>query len=213
MNPLESLVSIKVKPLLEDAMHRNLGVTITEIESDISDKLKRGSLWEFDIDTGLKFKEAKRKFKREYIARLLQLHGGNVADVAKAADVDRRSVHRFVAEMRLKVDELRENALRREYAKEVAVTDLIQGALEQYKGALNPAKYERLYNEAPQLSRNIARELPESPKTLKEAEREFERRYVEKALVEHGGNISKTARKIGLRFETLHRKIKGLGLQ
>jgi DNA-binding NtrC family response regulator len=41
----------------------------------------------------------------------------------------------------------------------------------------------------------------------------FEKQYFEKALKENKGNVSKTARKIGLRYETLHRKLKKLGLK
>ena len=47
---------------------------------------------------------------------------------------------------------------------------------------------------------------------MKDAEREFEKKYLKAALQENDNNISKTARKIGLRFETLHRKLKSLGL-
>jgi DNA-binding NtrC family response regulator len=41
----------------------------------------------------------------------------------------------------------------------------------------------------------------------------FEVQYFKKALKENKDNISKTARKIGLRYETLHRKLKSLGLK
>ena len=37
---LEKLIDAKVKPLLEEAMHKNLGVTVSEIELDITDRLK-----------------------------------------------------------------------------------------------------------------------------------------------------------------------------
>ncbi|MBW2969498.1 hypothetical protein KY319_00030 [Candidatus Woesearchaeota archaeon] len=209
---LERLVESKVKPLLEEAMQKRLGITVSELETDISDKLKRSALLEFEVDTKLKFKDAKKKFKREYVARLLQLNLGNVADVAKIARVDRRSIHRIVAEMKIEVQKFREALHKSEYVKQLAVQDIIEESLEHYKSALHPRKYEALYREAPSLSKNIIKEIPETPKTLKEAERDFERRYFEKALSENKGNISKTARKIGLRFETLHRKLKNLGI-
>jgi DNA-binding NtrC family response regulator len=50
------------------------------------------------------------------------------------------------------------------------------------------------------------------PPTLKDAEEEFEKRFIVKALEENNFNVSKTSRKIGLRYETLHRKMKALGL-
>jgi DNA-binding NtrC family response regulator len=209
---LEKLVESKIKPMLEQAMQKSLGITVAELETDISDKLKRSALLEFEVDTKLKFKDAKRKFKREYVARLLQLNFGNVAEVAKIALVDRRSIHRIVAEMRIEVQKFRDMLQKGTYVKQLAVQDIIQESLEHYKTALNPRKYEALYKEAPSLSKNIIKEIPETPKTLKEAEKEFEMRYFAKALQENNGNISKTARKIGLRFETLHRKLKSLGI-
>ncbi len=209
---LEKLVESKVKPLLAEAMQKKLGITVTELESDISDKLKKSALLEFEVDTKMKFKDAKKRFKREYVARLLQLNFGNVAEVAKIALVDRRSIHRIVAEMKIEVQKFRETMQKGEYVKQLAVQDIIEESLEHYKSALNPRKYEAMYKEAPALSKNIIKELPETPKTLKEAEHEFEKRYFEKALQENNGNISKTARKIGLRFETLHRKLKSLGI-
>ena len=209
---LEKLIENKVKPMLEEAMQKNLGITVSELETDISDKLKRSALLEFDIDTRLKFKDAKKKFKREYVAHLLQLNFGNVADVAKIALVDRRSIHRIVAEMKIEVQKFRDILQKGQYVKQLAVQDIIQESLEHYKTALNPVKYEALYKQAPSLSKNIIKELPETPKNLKEAEKEFEKRYFEKVLQENNGDISKTARKIGLRFETLHRKLKSLGI-
>lgn len=207
---LEKLIENKVKPMLEEAMQKNLGITVSELETDISDRLKKSALLEFDIDTKLKFKDAKKKFKREYVARLLQLNFGNVAEVAKIALVDRRSIHRIVAEMKIEVQKFRDILQKGQYVKQLAVQDIIQESLEHYKTSLNPNKYEALYKQAPSLSKNIVKEIPETPKNLKEAEREFEKRYFEKALQENSGNISKTARKIGLRFETLHKKLKSL---
>ncbi len=209
---LEKLVESKIKPMLEEAMQKSLGITVAELKADISDKLKRSALLEFEVDTKLKFKDAKKKFKREYVAHLLQLNFGNVADVAKIASVDRRSIHRIVAEMRIEVQKFRDMLQKGQYVKQLAVQDIIQESLETYKGALNPRKYEALYKEAPGLSKNIVKEIPETPKTLKEAEKEFETRYFEKALLDNNGNISRTARKIGLRFETLHRKLKSLSI-
>jgi len=212
MKQLEKIVQSKVKPLLDVAMHQKLGITINELGTDISDRLQQSALLEYNIDTSLPFKEAKKKFKRQYVAKLLQLSFGNVADVARIAKIDRRSIHRLIAEAKIEVEQFREQ-MERNYVKELAVQDIIQSALEGYKDALNPTKYEALYKEAPALSKNIAKELPESPKTLKDAEREFEQEYLAQVLKSNDHNISKTARKIGLRFETLHRKLKSLGIK
>ena len=210
---LENIVVAKVKPLLEQAMHRSLGITIQELQTDISDRLKKSPLLDVSIDVRVKFKEAKRRFKQLYIRRLLQQHLGNIENVAKIVAVDRRSIHRIVAQMKLDVVQLREQLDKSAYFKRAAVQDIIEGSLQQYKGAIHPKRYEALYKEVPQLSQNIIKELPELPATLKVAEREFEKEYIAKALEENNHNISKTARKIGLRFETLHKKIKKLGLR
>jgi len=69
-----------------------------------------------------------------------------------------------------------------------------------------------MYNEIPELSKDIIKELPDQPLSLKEAEHEFEKLFLTKALQEHDGNQTETARAIGLRYETLHRKLKSLRL-
>lgn len=209
---LENIVETKVKSLLEEAMHKSLGITVRELESDITDRLKRSALLSYTIDTSIPFKQAKRKFKQEYLERLLQLNFGNVAEVAKIANVDRRSVHRAIANLQIDVNNLREFLQRGTYVKQLAVQDIIEESLSAYKSSLHPRKYSALYKRAPEISKDITKELPERPEPLATALREFEKRYIEKALEETRGNISKAARKIGIRFETLHRKIKQLGI-
>jgi DNA-binding NtrC family response regulator len=207
---LENLITTRVRPIVEQAMHKFLGVTVSEIESDISDKLKR-PLMDFDINSSLSFKQAKRLFKKQYLARLLQLKFGNVAEVARLSGIDRRSVHRLIAEFKLDPGKLRD-AMPIDYFKQTAVKNIVESALETYKSALNPKKFTKFYQQAPEISKDIIKQLPTISMTLKDAERMFEKRFIEQALIGNDWNVSKTARKIGLRFETLHRKIKGLGL-
>ncbi|MBN1644418.1 hypothetical protein JW851_00055 [Candidatus Woesearchaeota archaeon] len=207
---LELIVKKRVKPILEKAMHDFLGVTITEIEEDISDKIKHSPLIEFEIDTKISFKKAKKNFKKMYLHRLLKSHSGNISDVAKISGLDRRSVHRLVIELKIKIDQFRKEFKKEEYTKHEAVQNIVEETVETYKSALNPTKLKEFYKHAPSISKNIARELPKSPLTLSAAEKEFEKAYLKKALKENNNNISKTAKKIGLRFETLHRKLKQL---
>ena len=210
---LERVIEQKVKTLVDDAMQKFLGVTISELEKDITSKLRKWSpLLEFDIDTNILFKKAKRLFKRYYFTRLLKNVLGNVSDMAKISGVQRESIHRLMKPLKIDPDTIREEVVSKEYAKESAVQNIIERSLGQYKTVLHPQKLEVMYKNAPGLSKNIARELPEKPLTYKEAEHEFEIAYVKKALSENSNNISQTARKIGLRFETLHRKMKALGL-
>ena len=46
---LEAVIERKVKPLVETAMQKHLGITISEIETDITEKLKKRALSSFFI--------------------------------------------------------------------------------------------------------------------------------------------------------------------
>ncbi|MEM3127048.1 MAG: sigma-54-dependent Fis family transcriptional regulator, partial [Candidatus Woesearchaeota archaeon] len=60
----------------------------------------------------------------------------------------------------------------------------------------------------------IAQELPFVPIKWEEAEELFEKEYFKKLLEENLNiEISKLAKKIKLRYETLHRKLKKLGIK
>jgi len=207
---LENLVEKRVKPIVEKAMHDYFGVTIAEIESDISDKIKHNPLLDFEIDTKIPFKKAKRQFKKTYLSRLLKQRSGHITDVARISGLDRRSVHRLILELRIKVENFRKELKNAEYTKHEAVQNIVEDAVETYKSALNPNKLKEFYRHAPSISKNIVRELPKAPVTLSAAEKAFEKAYIKKALKQNNNNISKTAKKIGLRFETLHRKIRAL---
>lgn len=209
---LETLISAKVKPIVEEAMQKYLGVTISEIENDISDRLKKSPLLEIEVDTSVPFKKAKREFKKKYIKRMLQLNLGNVAEVARISGIDRRSIHRLMSELGIDPEDFRRTLLRGAYVKQEEVKNIVEDSFEQYKSSLNPERYQTLYEHAPEISKDILKELPEKPVSLKEAEREFEKKYLARALEENDNNISRTARNIQLRFETLHRKLKSLGL-
>ncbi|MBI4147760.1 hypothetical protein HY490_00545 [Candidatus Woesearchaeota archaeon] len=207
---LERVIEKRIKPLLDDAMQKYLGIRVSEIEHDISDKLKQGTLLLLDIDTAVPFKKAKRLFKKAYIMRLAKRLFGNVSDIAKVSGIDRRSVHRIIADMKIAIPKFREELENVEYVRESAVQTMIQSTLDMYKSALHPQRFVTLYSKAPELSKDILKELPQKDLTLKQAEREFERAYFEKALEQNNHNISQTARKAGLRYETLHRKLKAM---
>jgi DNA-binding NtrC family response regulator len=108
---------------------------------------------------------------------------------------------------------VRKELLRPDYYKKEAIDEIFKATLDHYKGIIHPEKLEKVYREVPSLTKNIIKELPAMEMSLKEAEGEFERQYLKKALDENNWNISKTARKIKIRFETLHRKIKKLDIK
>lgn len=209
---LDKVIREKVKPIVDEAMHRFLGMTVNEISGDISDKLKKSPLLEFEVDTSLSFKKAKDLFRRQYIIRLLQTHYGNISIVAKVAGLDRRSIHRLIRRLKIDSERFRKDLMKPEYVRQEVVATMIEHTLDEYKEIINPKKLEEAYKNVPDLSKDIVKELPEAPLTLKDAEREFEKKYLEVVLSENKGNISQTARQIKLRYETLHRKMKELGM-
>ncbi len=95
----------------------------------------------------------------------------------------------------------------------MVVDNLIRSTLQQYKEIIQPQKMQMLYQEVDSLSRNIARILPPPELSWKQAELEFEKQFLRQALEENGWKISVAALKLKIRPETLHRKVKKLGLR
>ncbi|MBI4919315.1 hypothetical protein HY837_05250 [archaeon] len=193
-------------------MHKFLGITVDEIKVDISDKIKKSPLIDLIIDTNIPFKKAKKFFKKYYINKILMLHFGNISEVSKILGLSREALHRLIRELKIEPEIYRRELQKSEYIKETRIKGIIETTLENYRSALNPEKFRAIYQNVPQISKDIVKELPADELTLKEAERKFEKKFLKKALEENQDNISRTAKKIGLRFETLHRKMKILGI-
>lgn len=210
---LERVVKERVEPIIDNAMHKFLGITISELRKDISDKIEKNPLLSFEINTSLPFKSAKKSFKKEFLTRLLRAHYGNISAVAKVMKQDRRSVHRDIIDLGIDVDKIRKEMIRPEYYKKEIVDDILRKSLDQYREFIKPNKLEKIYENVDSISEDIVKELPIVEMTWEEAEIEFEKEYLKKVLEENDFNVSKTARKIGLRYETLHRKVKALGLK
>lgn len=207
---LEESLKDKVLPLLEETMEKSWGITIPKIETDISDKLKTPQL-NIYISTDLSFPEAKNKFKSEFLKRELRLHRGNVSQLAKKLGIDRRSVHRAIKDLKIDLEEIRDQDLGSENPQQEFVDKAIRSALDQYREILQPHQMEKMYQQVESLSRNIAKFIPRQEMGWKKAEKEFEKQFlalVMKENLETGLGISQIARKIRLRPETLYRKIK-----
>jgi len=179
-------------------------MSIPAVISDVSDRLQQQGL--FFVDTNIPFKEAKKRFKARFIQRLLSSFG-SPTEAAKIAGIQRESVHRLMKELGIERTEGMKHYLKRE-----AVKGILEDVFEAYKTRLHPERVAALYDCVPRLTNDIASELPDEHPSLKEAEHAFEKAFIHKALEKNKGNISATARMIGLRFETLHRKIKALRL-
>ena len=208
---LEDTIKEKVAPLLDETMEKSWGFTIPKVGSDITDQLKEAHLSIY-IPLDLSFQEAKKFFKKEFLKKELKIHLGNISQLAKTLGLDRRSIHRTIKDLEINVNELREERDTLERSQEELINQTIKRSLEHYKGIIQKEKMAKMYEALPNLSRNIAKFIPHQDWTWKEAEKEFEKQFFKHALKQNQGKISETAHQIGIRIETLHRKVKRLEL-
>jgi len=206
---LEKIMKEKVKPIIDEAISSSIGIKISELSKDLTKKL-RNPYFDFIVDANIPFKEAKKLFKKMYVERLLSFHFGDVSAVARAAGVDRRSVHRIIKETGIDVNYHRKMMLKPQYAKSMQISSIIEGIIKNYEEIINPKKISIIYESVPKLSNDILNELPVQDYLLKDAETDFEREYFKKALEQNNWNKPRTAGKVGLRYETLHRKMREL---
>jgi len=179
----------------------------SNIEEDITNKLKKEHLFIPEVSTSLKYKEAKKAFRKAYISKLLQIHFGNISLVAEILCVDRRTIHRIISELKINPTEHRKELHKLDYYTSMEIEDTIIKTLDKYKDTSNQGRLESIYQHTHELSRDLAREMPIQFVTLKEADSYFEKIYFEKILKENNGNITKAAKWMGLRYETLWRKV------
>lgn len=195
----------QISPVVEREMQRFLGVTVRQINEDISNKLISGNL-DFEIDISVPFKRAKEDFKKDFLIRLLQYTNGNISEAARIADIDRRSIHRLIQKFRIKVEGFRDQPyLFEDDKKEVYVRSVVEKILDRYE----LTKQLQVDEET---AKNITKRLPDIRVTFEEAIDLFEKSYLEEALKEHG-DITRAAKAVGLRYETLHKKAKEHGLR
>ena len=208
---LEETIKEKVSPMLEETMEKHWGITIPQLGEELSDKLKNPQL-NIYVPANLSFSAAKKVFKAELLKRELRLQKGNISQLAKVLGIDRRSVHRVIKRLGIDIDVVREKIQSGENYQQDFVDQALRSTLEQYKEIIQPQKMEKMYQEVGTLSRNIAKVIPHQDVTWKEAEKEFEKQFLGRALKESKGKVGKTADKLKIRVETLHRKIKKLGI-
>ena len=209
---LEKVVKDRIEPLLEEAMQKFLGITIRELEKDITEKIEHTKLIGITVRTDLPFKDAKKLFKKEFLERTIQTHYGNISEVADVVGLDRRSVHRDLKSLHVDIKKLREKMYKPRYFEKEAVDQLLRRSLDQYKSVIRSEKLGQMVDYVPELSEQIVNILPNTTVRWKDAEREFERIYLKAAVGRHK-NLSETARAIELRYETLLRKMKKLGME
>ncbi|MEK6940163.1 MAG: helix-turn-helix domain-containing protein [Nanoarchaeota archaeon] len=210
---LEETIKGKVALLLEETIGKSWGIYVPQVQSDLTDKLQTTLPAKCYIPKASSFQEAKKIFRSEFLKNQLHLHGGNVSQLAKFVSLDRRSVHRAFKSLGFEIGDVRRELQHRNSYQEKMIDQTIRFALEEYKDIIHPQKMEKMYQEVPALSRNLAKILPHNHLTWKQAEGEFEQQFLSQALQEHGWKITKTARGLKIQPETLHRKITTLGLR
>jgi DNA-binding NtrC family response regulator len=203
---------LKVKPIVDEATERYLGAPLDRLSDDITARLTQSSIFEFDIDINLPYVQAKRAFRKAFVTRLLLLSLGNLSEVARITGKNRRSVHRMVRQYGINVRKIKRDLIRPYDLKISVINSLIEKVLQNYQSELGKARLQDFYQHLPNISDEILREMPEPRITMKEALTEFDRIYFTKVLQMNGRNITRTAKEIGIRYETLSRKLRSLGL-
>src|SRR3989338_3849644 len=130
---LEKVLHRKIKPVIDEAMHKFIGITIHELSNDISDMIEHRPLIDFSIDTNISFKAAKKLFKKQFITRLIETHYGNISDVAKVSGLDRRSVHRTVNQLNIDINSARAKMLKPEYYSKEQIDSILKTTFHDYK--------------------------------------------------------------------------------
>jgi DNA-binding NtrC family response regulator len=208
---LEEVLDKKLKPLISETTKKFMGVSIDELNRSLLDKIEKPS-FNFEVRLDLNFKSSKRAFKKIFLSELIETRFGNISEVAKVADVDRRSIHRAIKDLGIEVKRLREGLLNMDHYESLALGKSFREALDEYKQIIHPDKLDKIYENVEELSKEVVKEIPDRHLTWKEAEKEWERIYIREKLKINNNNVTLTAKMIGLRYETLHRKIKSLGL-
>ena len=166
MDDLKETMDKKVNPLIDQAMKEYLGVRISEIKTDITDKIAANPLLGMRIHFELEFKEAKRVFKKDFLEKLIQTHHGNISEVARITGVDRRSIHRIVDKDI--AQRIRTDLPKPYFLKKKEVEEIIESVVQSYEKILNKETVENFYQAAPQLSSEITDLLPDTSLSLKE---------------------------------------------
>jgi DNA-binding NtrC family response regulator len=198
----------RIRQAVDDASHRFLGVSIDRLSEDLSARLTHQHM-PAEIDLTKDYRQAKRDFRKAIVVRFLVMHLGNISEAAKALRVDRRTLHRLIEDLGIDVSRIKKELIRPYDVRVSEVRSDISKVLDKYRQIIHPDKLESLYKNVDEISEQLARELPEDWPSLKEAESDFDRAYMEGVLGSHPGKGA-AAKSMGIRPETLSRKRKRL---
>ena len=207
---LEDTIIERVRPFITENMEKTWGLAIPKLEEDITSKLAKEETT-IPIRFTLTYEKALQEFKKEFFRRELQKHQ-NISFLAKLLGVSRRSVHRSIKELGITVPKKTKEE-QKQYFKEQEIYKTLREALLEYRTLFRQDKMDALYQSLPNLSKTIAHEIPEQEaSTWKSAKRDFETRYL-RHHISLGDKLKDVAKKIGMRAESLSRKLKILGLR
>ncbi len=194
--------------LVENVFQKYLGVSIRELNKDITRKLN-GPVEDLLSEEETDLKKARRTFLKHYLIRLLERHRGNVKSASTEAGTSRRTLHRLIGETGVDTSLIRKKRESTPY--ETRVHDIIEGSLHKYEDIIHPRRLDSLYNHISEITKDIVGSTEDKTiLPLKEAEEMFEAVFIRKSMARNRNNLTKTAREIGIRYETLHRKIAAL---
>ena len=209
---LEVVVEQRIRPILDEASEKYLGLSIAKLSDDITSRLRSSALLDIEVDLTLPYREAKRKFRKSFLTKVLLLKLGNISEVARVTGQDRRSIHRLIKSLHINIRKIKKDLIRPYDVQVVRVNSIIEHVLDEYKSIIHPDRLTELYSNVGGISEEITKELPVPSLTFRQAQREFAKRYFEGALRQNSGNVPGTAKAIGLRQETLSRKLRALGM-
>ncbi len=208
----------------EDVVSFPLGDSVVSLEKAVSGEVVDENLTEILSSSVLKipivyelsFKEAKKKFKEAFFRRELE-ENSNISMLAKFLGLDRRSIHRVMQEFSLDVK--KEAELDVEYYQNLKSYSSFKQMLLDYKQSDEGSKKNKW--QIPKIQESlVVSKGAEGPgfgnravaMTWKQAKEDFERRYLLFHFEENNLGLSQKeiAAKVGLREETVSRKLKKL---
>ncbi len=206
---LEVVIREKIRPAV-DATLEQIG-SLEKFATDLAARLDDTCLVDINVDTRLGYRDAKRKFKKQFLRKLLLLHYGNVSEVARVTGKNRRSIHRLIRKFAINIRKIKKELIRPYDIELNAVSSAVEHVLQDYRGQ-SSYPFLKLYADIPAISGNILDTLPRPTLSFEAAQKNFETRYFKKALKENSHSVLKTAKRIGLRQETLYRKLRSLSI-
>ncbi|MFW5852417.1 MAG: helix-turn-helix domain-containing protein [Nanoarchaeota archaeon] len=195
---------------IEDIIWKYSGSSSKIVNEDITERLSY-PFTNYTVGKEIDYRKAKEDFLKRYIIMVLTRHSGNITYAAEEADVSRRTVHRMIRKFGININRMR-TYTEKNYS-EYIISDAIETSVKKYETKMRPKQIDGLYKNLNYITRDIMIQSSlGSILTLREAEQEFEKKFFQCLLERNSLKKNKIAKKLGIRSETLHRKIKSLNL-